>query len=104
MTHLQTANNYPDMSAIGFIQQFALLNHKAVLVDASHTYTAYSFPIKVAYASGSVPAGVIEPLEPALAAMVFVSIAKVALTAMFEVTLLSVRAALATPSLQDTKW
>ena len=26
MTHLQTANNYPDMAAIGFIQQFALLN------------------------------------------------------------------------------
>ena len=25
MSHLQTANNYPDMTAIGFIQQFALL-------------------------------------------------------------------------------
>jgi hypothetical protein len=43
MTHLQTANNYPDMTAIGFIQQFALLNQITLLVDTTGaTYTAYS--------------------------------------------------------------
>lgn len=61
MTHLQTANNYPDMSAIGFIQQFALLNQKAVLVGEGSAYTANSFPINVAYAPGSVPSGVAVP-------------------------------------------
>ncbi|PKN37781.1 MAG: hypothetical protein CVU62_08640 [Deltaproteobacteria bacterium HGW-Deltaproteobacteria-2] len=56
MTHLQTANNYPDMAAIGFIQQFALLNQ--VTVQGT---TANSYPINTAYALGDVPGGVIEP-------------------------------------------
>ena len=56
MTHLQTANNYPDMAAIGFIQQFALLNQIAV-----QGTTANSFPINTAYAPGDVPSGVVEP-------------------------------------------
>ena len=33
MTHLQTAKNYPDMTAIGFIQQLALLNQITLPVD-----------------------------------------------------------------------
>ena len=56
MTHLQTANNYPDMAAIGFIQQFALLNQ--ITVQGT---TANSFPINAAYAPGDVPSGVVEP-------------------------------------------
>ena len=61
MTHLQTANEYPDMTAIGFIQQFALLNQFTLPVAAGTTYTANSFPLYSAYAPGSVPAGVSTP-------------------------------------------
>ena len=62
MTHLQTANNYPDMTAIGFIQQFALLNQITLPVDAKgSTYTANSYPLNAAYAPGSVPNGVAVP-------------------------------------------
>jgi hypothetical protein len=56
MTHLQTANHYPDMAAIGFIQQFALLNQ--ITVKGT---TANSYPINTAYAPGDVPGGVVEP-------------------------------------------
>ena len=57
MTHLQTANHYPDMAAIGFIQPFALQNQ----ITISGT-PANSYPINTSYASGDVPAvGVIEP-------------------------------------------
>jgi hypothetical protein len=61
MTHLQTANNYPDMTAIGYIEQFALLNQITLPVDATSTYTANSYPINAAYASGPVPNGVSMP-------------------------------------------
>lgn len=57
MTHLQTENNYPDMTSIGSIQQFALLNQSTF-----SEITANSFPIKVAYAEGSVPDGVSVPV------------------------------------------
>jgi hypothetical protein len=57
MTHLQTVNNYPDMAAIGFVQQFALLNH--ITIDGT---TAYSYPLFAGYGGpGDVPAGVVEP-------------------------------------------
>lgn len=56
MTHLQTANNYPDMAALGFIQQFALLNKTSM-----NGTTANSFPIGVSYAPGSAPSGVVGP-------------------------------------------
>ena len=55
MTHLQTANNYPDMASIGYIQQFALLNQFTLPVSATSTYTANSYPINAAYPLGSVP-------------------------------------------------
>jgi len=60
MTHLQTENNYPDMTAIGSIQQFALLNQSTF-----SNYTGNSFPINVAYAQGSVPDGVSVPVAGA---------------------------------------
>ena len=56
MTHLQTANNYPDLAAIGFIQQFALLNQ--ITIQGT---TANSYPLFAAYAPGDVPGGVVEP-------------------------------------------
>jgi hypothetical protein len=55
LTHLQTANNYPDMAAIGAIQQFALLNQ--ITIQGT---TANSYPINAAYAPGDVPSGVVE--------------------------------------------
>ena len=62
MTHLQTANKYPDMSPLATIQPFALLNQIALPVDASGaTYTANSYPINAAYAPGSLPSGVAAP-------------------------------------------
>lgn len=56
MTHLQTANHYPDMAAIGYIQHFALLNQ--ITIKGT---TANSYPINTAYAPRDVPAGVVEP-------------------------------------------
>ena len=65
ITHLQTSNNYPDITAIGYIQQFALLNQQTLPLDTTPngaTYTANSYPIKVAYSSKeSLPSGVAEP-------------------------------------------
>ncbi len=64
MTHLQTEEKYPDMNAIGSIQQFALLNQHTVSIPPQcgySSYTAYSYPIKVSYAEGSVPDGVWVP-------------------------------------------
>jgi len=68
MTHLQTANKYPDMAAIGFIQQFALLNRKTILGT-----TANSYPLFAGYAPGDVPAGVAvpSPFVPGAQGLVF---------------------------------
>ncbi|HWQ65396.1 MAG TPA: hypothetical protein VN372_00850 [Methanospirillum sp.] len=68
MTHLQTGNNYPDMVAIGFIQQFALLNTVTV-----QNVTGNSFPIYAGYVPGDVPPGVAElrPFVPAAQGLVF---------------------------------
>lgn len=56
MTHLQTANNYPDMAAIGFVQQFSVLNQ-----ITQGGYTANNYPINVAYAKLAVPNGTAVP-------------------------------------------
>jgi hypothetical protein len=66
MTHLQTAKNYPDMTALVTIQQFALLNQ---ITMSSQTAggtpcTANSYPINASYAPGAVPGGVAAPLYP----------------------------------------
>jgi len=65
MTHLQTANNYPDMAAIGYIQQFALLNQIALTGVGGYgslLTTSNSYPLNASYAAGSVPSGVAAPL------------------------------------------
>lgn len=56
MTHLQTANNYPDMAATGFIQPFALQNQITINGTPASSYT-----INTSYAPGDNPVGVIEP-------------------------------------------
>ena len=60
MTHLQTTPTYsdiPDMTAIGFIQQFALLNQVTILGTIANSY-----PLFAAYGElGGVPSGVVEP-------------------------------------------
>ena len=64
MTHLQTANNYPDMAALETIQQIAMLN-RITLSDAGQTpYTGNSYPINVSYAPDQVISGVATPLVP----------------------------------------
>lgn len=63
MTHLQTANNYPDMSAIGFVQQFSVLNQIALTVDSTGVkYIANNYPINVAYGVGAAPSGAANPV------------------------------------------
>jgi len=58
MTHLQTAGQYPDMAALWFMQQFAMLNQTTV-----EGTTANSFPLGASYGSPEdVPAGVAMPL------------------------------------------
>ncbi|MBF0551391.1 MAG: hypothetical protein HQK60_12750 [Deltaproteobacteria bacterium] len=65
MTHLQTINNYPDMAAITYIQQFALLNQITLPLTTTKgepPYPGNSYPLSVSYAPGDVPVGVATPL------------------------------------------
>ncbi|MGD0229198.1 MAG: hypothetical protein ABSC19_02420 [Syntrophorhabdales bacterium] len=65
MSHLQTTSNYPDMAAIGFIQQFALLNQITLTGEGgpgSPLVTGNSYPLDASYASGPLPGGVATPL------------------------------------------
>jgi len=64
MTHLQTANSYPDMAAAETIQQFALLNQitiSSALPPQFFPFTGNSYPINASYASSGVPTGVATP-------------------------------------------
>jgi hypothetical protein len=66
MTHLQTANNYPDMVALETIQQFAMLNQVTMSSDQSggSPYAGQSYPINASYAAGLLPVGVASPAPP----------------------------------------
>ncbi len=64
MTHLQTANDYPDMVALETIEQFAMLNQISLSYEGGPPVTASSYPILTSYASGSVPDGVAPPALP----------------------------------------
>ena len=58
MTHLQTANDYPDMVGLETIQQFAMLNQitlSSALPPLYFPYTGNSYPLNASYAPGSVP-------------------------------------------------
>jgi hypothetical protein len=64
MTHLQTANTYPDIVALWTIQQFALLNQitlSTVMGAYASPYSANSYPLNASYASGSVPSDATTP-------------------------------------------
>ena len=53
MSHLQTAHNFPDMAAIEYIQQFAMLNQVSLTGVGGYNsplYTANSFPLNTSYA------------------------------------------------------
>jgi len=66
MSHLQTANNYPDIVAPETVQQFALLNQITLSTASSgysNPYTANSYPINASYASGFLPSGVAMPTQ-----------------------------------------
>lgn len=66
MSHLQTPFGYPDMAALEYIQQFALLNRISLTGYAgpgSPSYTGNSYPLNASYgSSGPLPAGVATPL------------------------------------------
>jgi len=62
MTHLQTANNYPDLVSLETIQQFAMLNQVSVSYQGSPGPTANSFPIFSSYAEGALPNDVAPPV------------------------------------------
>ena len=65
MTHLQTANNYPDMAAPETIQQFALLNQITLSSDTvgGTFFAGHNYPISASYAPGSVPSEVAMPSQ-----------------------------------------
>ena len=65
MTHLQTANQYPDMVAPETVQQFALLNQITLSSDleGGSPYTGQNYPINASYSSEPLPNGVVTPSE-----------------------------------------
>src|SRR5664279_2172936 len=68
MTHLQTANNYPDIVALETIQQFAMLNQTSPSYPGSGPVTANSYPIFASYSLGAaLPDDVAPPAYPCAA-------------------------------------
>ncbi len=63
MTHLQTANKYPDMVGLEAIQQFAMMNQVTLSSDqyGGTPLPAHSFPLNASYAQVKMPAGVVAP-------------------------------------------
>ena len=64
MTHLQTANHYPDMVPLETIQQFAMLNQITIPVPGTPSVPANSYPIFASYAAGPLPNNVAQPVFP----------------------------------------
>ena len=65
MTHLQTANAYPDVAALAYIEQFAMLNSIALTGAGGYgspPSTANGYPINASYGPGTLPTGV--PVSP----------------------------------------
>ncbi len=64
-THLQTANNYPDLVPLETVEHFAMLNQYSITsastTPAATTFTANSFPVNICYTAASVPPGVVTP-------------------------------------------
>lgn len=64
MTHLQTANQYPDMVPLETIQQFAMMNQVAIPFAGTPSVTGKSFPIFASYPPGPPPQGIANPVFP----------------------------------------
>ena len=66
MTHLQTANHYPDMVGLETVQQFALLNQITLSSDAQGgtPNIGQSYPINASYSSNSAPNEIPVPTPP----------------------------------------
>ena len=65
MTHLQAANNYPDMVGLETIQQFAMLNQITLSSDqeGGTPLANHSYPINDSYAEVPLPIGVVPPQQ-----------------------------------------
>jgi hypothetical protein len=65
MTHLQTANDYPDMASLETVQQFSVLNQISLSsnLTGGAFYTGNNVPVNASYSSGSVPNGVAVPAQ-----------------------------------------
>src|SRR5664279_4950636 len=65
MTHLQTANNYPDMVGLETVQQFAMLNQITLSSDqyGGTPLAGHSYPINDSYAEVPLPIGVVPPQQ-----------------------------------------
>ena len=64
MTHLETANHYPDLVPLVTIEQFAMLNQIGLSDGKNPPTVANSYPILASYSPESVPAGVAPPVFP----------------------------------------
>ena len=74
MTHLQTANKYPDIVALETIQQFAMLNQTSASYQGSPLVTANSYPIFASYSlEAALPDDVAPPAPPTSARLARVS-------------------------------
>ncbi len=61
MTHMQTANQYPDMAGLETIEQFAMLNQITLSYESNTPVSASSYPVNVSYSSAPLPDGVAPP-------------------------------------------
>ena len=64
MTHLQTAENYPDMVPLETVEQFAMLNQISVPYKGSQGPLASSFTVFSSYLPGAVPNDVAPVVVP----------------------------------------
>ena len=62
MTHLQTANQYPDMAGLETVEQFAMLNQSTLSFPSFAPVTANSYPVNISYSSAPLPDKVHAPL------------------------------------------
>ncbi|GEJ55715.1 hypothetical protein [Anaeromyxobacter diazotrophicus] len=64
-THLQTAQQLPDLVPLETIEPFAVLNHTTLSSDLAggSPFTGQNSPIRASYAQGSVPPGVAVPAQ-----------------------------------------
>jgi hypothetical protein len=62
MTHLQTANDDPDMAGLITMEQFAMLNVTTMSIPGAAAFAASSYPVNTSYSSAPLPDNVHAPL------------------------------------------